>query len=376
MGGKRRDSFSTDTSVELRKEKKLRNKQREKQREKDKKQDKKIEETKEKVEKKIHKVENAIHKAENAIEQKVSKKIHKAEDAIEHKVEKKLNKVEDAIENKVFKGIYQKLKYKLRRNGCLYVNGSDAFAFAWAKKAQVIEAGEPIIFECANTILNVDFKSNTGAFHICRDGIYSFEVAVVVDVSGAVAFAINDVVVPSTITNLIPGQQVVLQGILPLKKGVCVKTLNYDLSGGAVLTTAAQPFDAINASFTLQRIAPWTKKFGGCCPLPPLPCYDSESDCSSRSSSRSSRSSRSSKSSKSTRSTSRSSSRSTRSRKPCKKPVKPCKPKSRKSSRSSRSSSRSSRSSGISTASRSSSDYSYGGRCDRKGGRCDNKGRK
>jgi hypothetical protein len=370
-------SASTDTSVELRK-------QKQKQREKDRKQDKKIEKTKEKVKKEINKVEHAIHeteenlekkvakkihKAEGNLEQKVAKKIHKAEDAIEHKVEKKLNKVEDAVENKVLKGIYQKLKYKLRRNGCLYVNGADAFISAWAKNAQTIEAGEPVVFECAAAALNVDFKNDTGVFHICRDGLYTFEFAGVFDVSGALALAVNDATVPSTITTFVAGQQSVIQGILPLKKGTCIKFWNYDLSGGNVLTTAVLPYEAVNVSFTLQRIAPWTKKFGGCCPLPPLPKYDSESDCESKCSRKSRRSRRSRKSSRSSCSSDSSwSSDSTCSTKKseCKpKPKKPCSRKSSRSSRSSRSSSRSSRSSGISTASHSSSDYSC--RRDKKG---------
>jgi hypothetical protein len=378
-------SSSTDTSRELKKEKRERKKadekQREKQREKDKKQDKKIEKTREHVEKKIHKVEDAL-------EQKVAKKIHKAEDAIEHKVEAKLNKVEDAIENKVLKGLYQRLKYKFRRNGCLYVNGCDAFASVWDKCAAVVEAGEPIKFDGIGAVLNVDYKCGSGVFHICRDGMYSFLFSGLFDVSGAVGLAVNDVTVQSTITTFVGGQQSVIQGILPLKKGACVKLWNYDLSGGNVLVTSKQPYDAVNVKFSLERIAPWTKKFGGCCPLPPLPCYDSGSDWSKDSDkdSDSDCSSVTSYSSDSSDSTHKSKDKP---KKPdtCKKPDDCKKPKrkhhkrhsrnsSRSSSRSSRSSrsscsSRSSRSSGISTASRSSSEYS----CDYKKKNC-RKGRK
>jgi hypothetical protein len=368
-------SSSTDTSAELRREKKER-------RAIDKKQEKKLEKAADKLEKaetKLEKVDKRIHKVENEIGYKVDKKISKAEkkiekveDKLEHKVDKKLSKVEDAVEDKVVKGIYSKLKYRFRRDGCLFVNGSDAFLSAWAKAPQVVEAGEAVEFNGVLSALNVEVKPGMGEFHVCRDGIYQLEFVGQFDQSGVIVLAVNNAAVQPTITAVAAGEQTVMQAILPIKKDSCVQIWNYDLSNGAVLTTSALAFGATNATFTLARIAPWTKKFGGCCPLPPLPKYgEYDSDCSSVSS-------RSSCSSKSSRSSC--SSKSSRSKRPkcpkekCPKDEKKCRDKkkhkkhSRRSTRSSRSSSSSScssRSSGYSTASKSSSDYSV---CDKKRG--------
>lgn len=303
----------------------------------------------EKKEKKLEeKVDKKLNRAENKLENKVEKKLHRAEDELEHKINKKMDHIEDKLEDDLFDELYEKINDEIRKDGCLFVNGSDAYGSYWSKDAQIVAAAQPFILTNSDTVLNIDQKPLSGELYICRDGIYKVEFTVQVDQPGVIAMAVNNNTVQSTVTTIYPNTTNVVQKILPLKRGTVVKFWNYDLSGLGVLTTPVLPYMANNVTLTLFKIGPWNKKFGGCCPLPPTPQYkkckkDTRSTCSSSSSSES---------------------ECRRSRCKPTKPTKPKKVKKCKSTRSSRSSSSSSSSDSSrstrskSMCSRSSSDYS------------------
>jgi hypothetical protein len=219
------------------------------------------------------KVDKKLNRAENKLENKVEKKIHKAEDALEHKINKKMNKLEDELEDELFDDLYDKLAYEFKSDGCLFVNGSDAYGSYWSKDAQIVTASQPIILTNSDTVLNIDQKPMSGELYICRDGIYKLELTAVFDQSGAIALAVNNNIVQSTVTVVYPNAVNVVQRILPLKRGTVVKFLNYDLSGMSILTTPVLPWNATNVSLTIFKIGPWNKKFGGCCAIPPTPHY-------------------------------------------------------------------------------------------------------
>jgi hypothetical protein len=310
----RRNVSETSSSSE---ESRRKNKHNKKDHMKDKKEEKKLED----------KVDKKLNKAENKLENKVEKKLNKAEDALEHKINKKMNKLEDEIEDDLFDDLYEKLAYEFKSDGCLFVNGSDAYGSYWSKGAQIVTAAQPILLTNSDTVLNIDQKPMSGELYICRDGVYKLELTANFDQSGVIALAVNNNTIQSTVTVVYPGVVNVVQKIIPLKRGSVIKFWNYDLSGMGILTTPVLPWNANNVAFTIFKIGPWNKKFGGCCAIPPMPHYhkckkeessDSD-DCSvtynkkkdykkketrrcSRASSRSSRSSKSSKSSKSCRS--------------------------------------------------------------------------
>ena len=235
------------------------------------------------------KVDKKINRAENKLENKVEKKLNRAEDELEHKINKKIDHIEDKLEDDLFDELYDKIGDNLRSDGCLMVNGSDAYGSYWAKEAQLVSAAQPFVLTGSDTVLNVDQKPLSGELYICRDGIYKVEFTVVIEQSGGVvAMAVNNNTVQSTITPLFPNTINVLQKILPLKRGSVVKFWNYDLSGMGILTTPVLPYMANNVTLTLFKIGPWNKKFGGCCPIPPTPQYKKckkESRCSTSSSS-------------------------------------------------------------------------------------------
>jgi hypothetical protein len=238
------------------------------------------------------KVDKKLNRAENKLENKVEKKLNRAEDALEHKMKKKIDNIEDKIEDDLFDELYEKIDDALRTDGCLFVNGSDAYGSYWSKEAQLVTAAQPFVLTNSDTILNVDQKPASGELYICRDGVYKIEFTLQVDQSGVVAMAVNNNTIQSTITPLYPKTANVLQKIMPLKRGSVIKFWNYDLSGMGVLTTPVLPYMANNLTLTLFKIGPWNKKFGGCCAVPPVPQYkkckkDSRSSKSSSSSSES-----------------------------------------------------------------------------------------
>jgi hypothetical protein len=233
------------------------------------------------------KVEKKLHRAENKLENKVEKKLNRAEDELEHKINKKIDHIEDKLEDDLFDELYEKIDNALRSDGCLQVNGSDAYGSYWSKEAQLVSAAQPFLLTGSDTVLNIDQKPASGELYICRDGIYRIEFTLNVDQSGVVAMAVNNNTVQSTVTPLFPNVANVLQKIMPLKRGSVIKFWNYDLSGMGVLTTPVFPYAANNVSLTIFKIGPWNKKFGGCCPLPPTPQYKKskkQSRCSTSSS--------------------------------------------------------------------------------------------
>ncbi len=238
------------------------------------------------------KVDKKFNRAENKLENKVEKKLHRAEDELENKINKKIDHIEDKLEDDLFDELYDKIDGALRADGCLFVNGSDAYGSYWSKEAQLVSAAQPFMLTNSDTVLNIDQKPLSGELYICRDGIYRIEFTVMVEQPGVVAMAVNNNTVQSTVTPVLPGTTNVLQKIVPLKRGTVIKFWNYDLSGMGVLTTPALPYAANNLTLTIFKIGPWNKKFGGCCPLPPVPQYkkckkDSRSSSDSSSSSES-----------------------------------------------------------------------------------------
>ncbi len=238
------------------------------------------------------KVDKKLNRAENKLENKVEKKLNRAEDQLEHKINKKIDVIEDKLEDELFDELYEKIDCALRADGCLFVNGSDAYGSYWSKEAQLVPAAQPFMLTNSDTVLNIDQKPMSGELYICRDGVYKIEFTVVVEQPGVVAMALNNNTVQSTVTPLVPGATNVLQKIIPLKRGTVVKFWNYDLSGMGVLTTPTLPYAANNLTLTIFKIGPWNKKFGGRCAIPPVPQYkkckkDSRSSSSSSSSSES-----------------------------------------------------------------------------------------
>ncbi len=238
------------------------------------------------------KVDKKLNRAENKLETKVEKKLTRAEDQLEHRINKKMDVIEDKLEDELFDELYDKIDCALRADGCLFVNGSDAYGSYWSKDAQMVSAAQPFILTNSDTVLNIDQKPVSGELYICRDGVYKVEFTVQVDQSGVVAMAVNNNTVQSTVAAVYPNTTNVIQRIIPLKRGTVIKFWNYDLSGMGILTTPLLPYMANNVSLTLFKIGPWNKKFGGCCALPPVPQYrkckkDSRSTKSSSSSSES-----------------------------------------------------------------------------------------
>lgn len=249
------------------------------------------------VDKKVKRVEDhlerKIYKVEDKLETQVAKKIHRAEDVIEdklkHDLDRKIHRLEDELEKEVVEKIYDKIQYNLKRDGCLLVNGSDAFGYYYNKGAQVVPPGQALVLMNSDTVLNIDQKPMSGELYICRDGVYRIDLDVMFEQNGVIAMAVNNKTVDSTITAVYANTLANLQKIVPLKRGNVIKFWNYDLSGGSILNTPALMWNANNTTLSVYKLAPLTRKFGGPCKLPPTPHYNCEdSDSSSDSSSSSS----------------------------------------------------------------------------------------
>jgi hypothetical protein len=215
-----------------------------------------------------------IHKVKN-VAKHMERKDHELDRKDRH-FERKIHRLEDK-----YRRIYKKIKYCLRREKCLMVNGCDAYGSFSNNVLQTLLPGDSITFGKNEGSLNMEFSGTE--IQIYREGVYRYVFSGQFNEGCLLQLFNNGVPIDATIVGSNSGANIVtLQQLLFLHVGDVITVRNVHNTSIATATG----FDTINQNvdFTLFRIAPLPEK---CCLPPPIEeCIVwTTDDCSSSSSS-------------------------------------------------------------------------------------------
>jgi hypothetical protein len=189
---------------------------------------------------------------------------------------KKIHRLEEK-----YRRIYKKMKWCLRREKCLMVNGCDAYGSFSNNQAQTLLPGDAIVFLKNEGSLNMEFLLSE--VQIKRDGVYRYTFSGQFNEGCLLELFNNGVPIDASIVGSNSGANIVtMQQLLYLHAGDNISIRNVHNSSIATATG----FDTLNQNvdFTLFRIAPLPE---ACCIPPPIEeCIIwTTDDCSSSSSS-------------------------------------------------------------------------------------------
>jgi hypothetical protein len=202
-------------------------------------------------------------------EKRINHKVHHVEKHLEKK-DKELERKDRYFARKIRKlerrycKIYKKVKWNLRREKCLMVNGCDAYGAFSNSVAQTIMPNDPIVFAKNDGSLNMDFAG--AELYIKRDGVYKYCFTGQFNEGSLLQLFINGNPIDYTIVGSNSGANIVsMQQLLYLQVGDVVTIRNIHSSSIATATG----FDTLsqNVDFTLFKIAPLPEP---CCIPPPI----------------------------------------------------------------------------------------------------------
>jgi len=173
---------------------------------------------------------------------------------LEHKFDKKLEK------------LYCKFLWRLRREPCLLVNGSDAHGNMFNTQVETIPVGAAIPFQYNQVLINITHNAGDDFFTVLRDGLYFFSYNIIFDQPCQIAVFVNGVLDASTVTGNNSGASVTANSqLLRLKAGDIVQLKNWKSNSPLTLAFPAagdQTLQTTNADFTIFKIAPLVTECG------------------------------------------------------------------------------------------------------------------
>jgi len=184
---------------------------------------------------------------------------------------------------------YCRLLWKLRREPCLFINGSDCYGSVYSNSVHTFAVGDSLTFDYGQNLLNIDYNNGDSFLTVKRTGMFFFSYIALFDQPCQLTLFINGVADASTtVANNSGATQTTGCQLLPLKAGDTVEIKNWKSNSPITTTFAAsadQTLPSNNFDFTIFKIAPY---FGcgddGDCPYPPMPfehkscCYSCEND--------------------------------------------------------------------------------------------------
>lgn len=194
--------------------------------------------------------------------------------------ESELDEVECKLTKKMER-LYCKFLWRLRREPCLMINGSDAHASMYSTSVHTIAVGETIPMDNAQYAVNIVFNPLDNSLTVQRDGLYFFAFNIHFDQPCQIAVFVNDIVDTTAITGNNSGSTTTVgQQLLRLNAGDKVDLRNWK-SNSSITTSFPAAGDltlpTINADFTLFKIAPLVTKCGEFpVPFPTPTCQDCE----------------------------------------------------------------------------------------------------
>jgi len=162
--------------------------------------------------------------------------------------------------NKKLEKMYCKFLWRLRREPCLFVNGSDAHGNMYNTKVETIPIGAAIPFDNNQVLHNITHNPGDSFLTVLRDGLYYFSYNIIFDQPCQIAIFINGVLDASTVNGNNSGATVTSNTqLINLKAGDTVELRNWKSNSALTLAFAAsgdQTLQTTNADFTIFKIAP------------------------------------------------------------------------------------------------------------------------
>ena len=192
--------------------------------------------------------------------------------------EHELREVECKLTKKMER-LYCKFLWRLRREPCLMINGSDAHASMYSNTIHSIPVGSTVPMDIPQYLVNIIFNPLDNSLTVQRDGLYYFSYTVIFDQPCQISVFVNDVVDPSTSVGNNSGATITVgTQLLRLNAGDKVDLRNWKSNSTLTLAFPAsgdQTIATTNADFTLFKIAPLVTKCGPFpTPFPTPTCPD------------------------------------------------------------------------------------------------------
>lgn len=175
--------------------------------------------------------------------------------------------------------LYCKFLWRLRREPCLMINGSDAHAAMYSNTVHTVAVGATVPMDIPQYLVNIVFNPLDNSLTVQRDGLYYFSYTIIFDQPCQLAVFVNNVVDPSTSTGNNSGATITVgTQLLRLNAGDKVDLRNWKSNSTLTLAFPAagdQSLPTTNADFVLFKIAPLISKCGAFPDPFPLPtCPD------------------------------------------------------------------------------------------------------
>ena len=191
-------------------------------------------------------------------------------DEVEHKLTKKMER------------LYCKFLWKLRREPCLLVNGSDAHASVYSYTVHSTAPGGNILFDKSQFAINVDYTDGDDFLTVRRTGLYFFSWNAQFNEPCQLGLYVNGVLDPTTVMSNNSGATVTAASqMLRLTTGdiIQLRNLGYNIITSTLAAAGNPSLQSQNVDFTLFKIAPLVDICGAFPePLPAPTCPDCQQE--------------------------------------------------------------------------------------------------
>lgn len=179
--------------------------------------------------------------------------------------------------------LYCKFLWRLRREPCLMINGSDAHAAMYSNTNHTVAVGDTVPMDASQFAVNIVFNPVNNSLTVLRDGLYYFSYNIQFDQPCQIAVFINDAPELTAVTGNNSGATTTVgQQLLRLNAGDKVDLRNWKSNSTLHMSFPAagdQSIATTNADFTLFKIAPLVSKCGEFpAPLPQPTCPECQQE--------------------------------------------------------------------------------------------------
>jgi hypothetical protein len=167
-------------------------------------------------------------------------------DEVEHKLNKKMER------------LYCQFLWKLRREPCLFVNGSEAHASVYSNTTHTTATGANIVFDLSQYATNIDYTNGNDFLVVRRTGLYAFTWTATFNEPCILGVFVNTILDTTTVVSNNSGATVTVGSqMLRLLTGDRIEIRNLGLNPLTSAPPAVNPlYTVTNFDFTLFKIGP------------------------------------------------------------------------------------------------------------------------
>jgi hypothetical protein len=194
--------------------------------------------------------------------------------------ESELDEVECKLTKKMER-LYCKFLWRLRREPCLLVNGSDAHASVYSNTPHTTPSGANIVFDLSQYAVNIDYTNGDDFLVVRRNGLYSFTWTATFNEPCMVGLFVNTVLDPTTVISNNSGATVTAGSqLLRLISGDRIELRNLGLNPLTSANPGVNPaYTSTNVDFTLFKLGPNIDICGNFPePFPSPTCHECEQE--------------------------------------------------------------------------------------------------